>query len=522
MSYFDPMFMFLFLPVVLLVYQIAGRKLRKVVLLLANTAFFVVTSKQLIIWLAAVIVVMYIAGLLLAKTDEAYANGRSAQKSNKERKKEKTRYKRLILTAGIGIPMGILIVLKYSGFILTNINALTGASFNVPAFLLPIGISFYTLQAVSYQVDVYRGTIKADRNLLRVALYMSFFPQIMEGPIARYAQTAEALYAGEPIKEKNLAFGTQRFIWGMFKKFVIADRLAPAVTAVFDGYAGYSGSVILFGAVVYTLQLYMDFSGCIDMTIGIGEMFGVTIPENFRQPFFSRSASEFWRRWHITLGAWLKEYIFYSVSLAKPVKKIGKATKEKIGKHLSGWIPMTIALFCVWIFNGFWHGSDWQYLIYGMYYFVLISLGNLLEPVFVKLLTGLHLNREKNGYKVWQLIRTLVIIITGEMFFNANSLSDGFAMFGRIFTDFNPADIGSGVILGLGLKWQEWLIVALSLVVALIVDIMHEKGMHLRERIAAFKLPARWTVYYAAIFAVIIFGAYGAGHTVIDIIYAGF
>ena len=246
------------------------------------------------------------------------------------------------------------------------------------------------MQAVSYIVDVYKKKTPADRNLWRLALYMAFFPSIMEGPICRYSETAEALYAGERLTYHNITFGSQRIVWGLFKKVVLADRLSPLVELVFSKYTQYGGITVLLGAICYTLQLYADFSGCIDMTIGTAEMFGVRLPENFRQPFFSRTASEFWRRWHITLGAWFKDYIFYPLSLTKWIKSMGKKARLKFGRHVGPVIQTIVPLLAVWLSNGIWHGTGWNYIFFGLYYFVLILTGNLLEPLIGKSTDLLH------------------------------------------------------------------------------------------------------------------------------------
>ena len=522
MAYYDPMCMFLFLPALLLVYHFTGRKVRRIILLLANLAFFMLFSRQYVFWLLLVIVVIYIAGVAMDRVDGLSDSGKWADKSKREQKQLKKKYKRMILAAGVVITFGILVVLKYSGFLVSVFNDLFGTAFELPSFVVPIGISFYTLQAVSYMADVCRGEIKADKNILRVALFLSFFPQIMEGPIARYEETADDLYAANPIRSENLAFGVQRFLWGMFKKFVIADRMAPVVSDIFTNYQAYSGGMIALGAVMYTLMLYCDFSGCIDMAIGIAEMFGVTLPENFRQPFFSRSASEFWRRWHITLGSWLRDYIFYPVSVSKPMKNAMKKTKKSLGKHLSAMIPLVCALFCVWAVNGFWHGAGYQYLFFGMYYFVIIALSNILEPVFKAILKKLHLGEEKVGWRIFQHIRTLIIVFIGEMFFNATDLASGFAMFGKIFSDFRFTEFTDGTLLSIGMDIQDFVIVTIALVTVLVVGILHEKNIRIRQRIAGMKLAARWIFYYIGFFAVTIFGAYGAGYTIVDMIYAGF
>ena len=279
----------------------------------------------------------------------------------------------------------MLIVLKYSKFLGTNINSLFEVmnlpiQMPIPQFIMPIGISFYTLQAISYIIDVYKEKIKADKNLGRLALFISFFPQIMEGPICRYDQTANSLWEGKRTTYKGLTFGVQRILFGLMKKIIIVDRVNPLILEIFNNYSNYDGGIIAIGMVLYTLQLYMDFSGVMDIVIGTAEIFGVKMPENFKQPFFSKTISEFWTRWHITLGAWFRDYIYYPVCLTDKCKKITSWGRKKIGNYYGPLLASSIALFCVWICNGLWHGSAWSYIFFGMYHFVLILLGRISVP----------------------------------------------------------------------------------------------------------------------------------------------
>ena len=231
--------------------------------------------------------------------------------------------------------------------------------------LLPIGISFYTLQAIGYMADVYWEKIPAQRHLGKLALFLGFFPQIMEGPISMYEQTGEDLWKGEDLRGENLSAGWSRILWGLFKKMIVADRLYVLVKAVFEHYQDYSGSIVVFAAIAYTLQLYMEFSGCMDIVIGSGRLFGVRLPENFCRPFASKNAAEFWRRWHITLGAWLKTYVFYPVSVSRMVKKWNRFGKKHLGKYLTRLGATAMCLFPVWLCNGLWHGPSWHYIFYG-------------------------------------------------------------------------------------------------------------------------------------------------------------
>ena len=530
LAYYQPLFLFLFIPLTLILYQIMIRRFRWVVLLLVNLAFFYIMSGKLVGYLIFSILSIHRIGLWIDSIEKEYTVmlQNNPNLSHKIINKHKTSEKRRVLAFGILLHIGILIALKYTGFILSNVNLALNAmdldtQIKIPDIVAPIGISFYTLQAISYMVDVYRGSIKADRKLTRLALYMSFFPIIMQGPICRYSQVADGLYLGKPIREKNLCFGVQRIIWGMFKKIVIADRLNILVGEVYSNYEEYSGIIIALAVISYTCQLYMEFSGCIDISIGCGEMFGVHIPENFRQPFFSKTVTEFWRRWHITLGTWLKDYVFYPVSLSKKLKKIGKKTKPFVGRYMSNLVSVLVALFCVWICNGLWHGADWIFILYGMYYFILISLSNIFEPLIKKILKLTHINREWKIYKLLQCIRTVILVIFGELFFRADTVADGINMVKKIFNNFDSQQFwGKYGVLELGLDEHDFILIICSLCIVLFVSILHELRVKIRESIAGLSLPFRWGIYYMAIFAVIIFGAYGVGYTPVDMIYAGF
>ena len=486
----------LFLPVVLILYQLTPAKKRWLVLLATDYIFFWMISGKLIFYFLVATLVTYGTGQILAYTTEhATVRGKAL-----------TKKKRFILAGGILITLGMLIVFKY-----LKVFGLT--------LIAPIGISYYTLQTISYMTDVYRGTVKPDKNIAKVALYLSFFPQIMEGPISRYSETADSLFAGKGIEYKNLVFGYQRILWGLFKKMIVADRLAPLVHNVFKNYDKYDGSAIAIGVICFTMQLYTEFSGCMDIILGSGEVFGIKLPENFRQPFFAESASDFWRRWHITLGTWLKDYIFYPLSLAKPIKKLAKNVKKVFGMGVSKFVAPTIALFFVWLSNGIWHGAGWTYLFYGMYYFVLIFLENITEAPIKKLQERLHIHTEKIGWKLLRGLKLFIIINVGEMFFRAKTVAQGFDMLKNICFDFHLSSLLETNFI---IDNYDILVSLMGIFIVFIVDIIHEKGISIRERIASLRLPLRWCFWYAAILCIVILGAYGAGYTIVDMIYAAY
>lgn len=527
MSYTSILYLFIFLPFVMLSYQVTPSRHRWKILLSASYLFFLSISGKLLVYLLISTVSIYYVGRWLSSCKKAYHMKESAAEDKKILKHRYAIKTRRILWLGIGLQLGILLILKYSNFFGGNINfILEAVAFPVllPTFkfALPIGISFYTLQAISYLVDIYYQKIEAENKIGRLALYMSFFPILLEGPICRYSQTAETLYQGNSLDYKNVTFGMQRILWGLFKKLIVADRLNMLVETVFNKPNHYSGITIIVAAVLYTFQLYTDFSGCIDMTIGTGQIFGVVIPENFRQPFFSKTASEFWRRWHITLGSWLKDYIFYPISLTKFVKNLGKSARAKYGKHMGQILPSSIALFFVWLGNGLWHGTGWNYIFFGMYYFILILLGNIIEPWLQKFMEFLKINRASILYRIFQTIKMLLIIFTGELFFRADTLKSGMLMFQSIFSGFSWSVLTDGSLLKLGLSLKDYGVVLFGLLAVLVVGILHERGISIRERIAGWNLILRWSFLYSAILLVIILGAYGDGYIPAKLIYAGF
>lgn len=527
MQYISLIYLLAFLPSLLLAYVLLPQRHRWKLLLTASYLFFYLLSGKLIVYLLLSTVSIHYIGLWLSKCDTDVSEREKNTEDIRALKAAGLKRKRRILWYGVAVHICILLFLKYFNFFGNNINVLS-AKLLIPVqipkitLVLPIGISFFTMQAISYIVDVYQKKIKADDNLGRLALYMAFFPGIMEGPICRYSQTAQSLYTGRNLEYKNVTFGIQRIVWGVFKKIVIADRLSPLVTTVFNNYSEYGGLLIVLGAVCYTLQLYTDFSGCIDVTLGTAQMFGITMPENFRQPFFSRTASEFWRRWHITLGTWFKDYVFYPLSLSKTVKTFGKNARKKFGPYIGQVVQITIPLFAVWLCNGLWHGTGWHYIFFGLYYFVIIILGNLFEPFAAKTAAALHMNRDRPIWRMIQIIKMAVIIVTGELFFRAVRLRAGFSMFKSIFTGFDTAVFTDGSILKLGLSGKDFFVVIVGMTLIFIVGILHEKGVSIRERVSGWNICIRWSFYYAAIFTVIIFGAYGNGYIPADPLYAGF
>ena len=529
MEYHGAVYLLLFLPFTLMAYQLTPQKKRWITLLLAGYVFFWSISGKLVLYLVGTSLFTHYIGIWLARTKEQYA------KIKKELPKEqiaevKKKYKNLekkILAFGIVGLLCVLLSLKYSYFFLQNINTAAGLIgygniLQPKKILIPIGISFYTLQAISYMVDVYWERIQAEMHPGKGALFLSFFPQIMEGPISLYSQTADALWKGETIKTENLSKGSVRILWGLFKKIIIADRIYILVEELFGHYKDYSGVMILVAAAAYTIQLYMEFSGCMDIILGSGRMFGIVLPENFQQPFSAESASDFWRRWHITLGVWFKTYVFYPVSSSKPAKRWTKYGKKHLNKYVTTLGLSAIALFPVWLCNGLWHGPRWSYIFYGMYYFVILLGETAMEPVRKAAIQKWHIPEKSRIYHFLRVAKTWGIIIIGELFFRAESFMKGLYMFKNIFRNFEISRLWDGTLLTLGLDKADYLVLAAGCMVVAIVGSMKERNLLGDEGVQRFCLPVRWAIYYGLFFSVIIFGAYGTGYQQVEMIYAGF
>ena len=528
-SYCSLAYLGIFLPFVVILYSIVPKKCRWFILLISSYIFFWTISGKLIIYLLFTTLSVYGVGLWIFSLQKK--RDTLLKQSEKEQKKAiKAKYiqkQRIAVATAIVSNIGILALLKYTQFFAGNINDIltlfkSSVLLTIPKFAAPIGISFYTLQAASYIFDVYKEKISADKNLGRVALYMAFFPQIMEGPICRYSDTAISLWSGEKIHFQNLSFGMQRILFGMMKKIVVADRLNIFVQNVFTDYAEYDGGIVALAAVLYTCQLYMEFSGTMDIVIGSGEIFSIKITENFRRPFFSKSISEFWQRWHITLGTWFKDYIFYPLSMSKLLKKLTSRSRKKLGNYYGPLTASTIALFCVWLFNGLWHGAGWNYIFFGMYHFALILCGSLITPLVRKSNKKLNIDHDRTIYKIMQIVRTTVLVCIGELFFRAEGLRAGLIMFRAIVTDFSFKSFANGTVMDLGLDIQDYIITVITVIIVFVISVLNERNISVRKWISERKLIIRWLFYYALIMYIVIFGAYGTGYVPVDPIYADF
>lgn len=524
MSYTSFAFFILYFGITYIIYSLMPQKAKWCVLFVGSYIFYFVATKGHVAAIIIATVLVWGSGLIIQKLNADFKQKRK-ETEKAQRKKLKAKYKRYklaVLNIGIIATLAILLVCKYSNFFILSTNSIFGTDFDKVHFIQPMGISFYTLQAVSYLTDVYRGKYDACKNPLRVSLYLSFMLTVVEGPVARWDQFGVQLKDCKKFNPSDLVYGAQRVVWGLFKKIVIADRAAGFVNAVFDSHDKYGGLVVVCGIIFYTIQLYFEFSGVMDVVCGMGEMMGLKLPENFSRPFFAKSINEFWQRWHITLGGWLRDYIFYPISLSKPFMNLTKSARKKFNPYYANLIPTSVALFFVWFTNGFWHGAGWKYIVYGLYYYVLMMFGLFLEPVFRKVCDKLKIDRKSKSYGIFQIIRTAFIVNIGMLIFRADTLEQAVSMFTSIFTKMPSSCVNPGASQGFGLDVFDYIIVAVGVLIVFAVSLMTEKGIDVRARIAKLPFAVKFIGFMAAIFIVIIFGAYGDGYGVVDLIYANF
>ena len=392
---------------------------------------------------------------------------------------------------GIGVNLGILLVLKYNGLILTDKLDLW----------MPLGLSFYTFQALGYCIDIRNGNCEREKNIWFHILFLSFIPQMVTGPISRKEQLV-----GEFKKEKSFDYervvaSLYRMTWGFFKKIVIANNIGILVSAIYADYTNVSGALLTLNAMLYVVQLFCDFAGCMDIAIGAAGLFGIEVVENFNKPFVARNVSELWRRWHMTLGTWVKDYVFYPILLWMN-RNISKKLIEKIGKKRFKKLSTYIALIILWSIVGLWHGADLKYWIgNGMLYACTIILGEVLSPVFNKILAALKINTESKPYEYFQRIRTFLIFCVGNMFLNLDSTTTTVKVLARIITNFTT-NISNTTFFSslLGNEKLKVMIGLLCMVVFLIISAFDVKiGIRVRKR----NIAVRWINY--AIIIIIIF-----------------
>jgi len=531
---FSSLTFFLFLMLIALIYYVIPKRFQWCVLLAASYAFYLSSGVKQVLFIVSTTLITYTAGLLMQRIrDQAKAEQEKIPDLTKEQKREwkkKTKDKVFrVQFVSVALSLGILIVIKYSNFAITSLNSVLSAfsvNTEIPMvnILVPLGISFYTFQSMGYLIDVGRGRYEAERHLGYLALFVSFFPSVVQGPINRYGHIGEQFKKPHSFDYTNVKFGIQLMLWGLFKKLVIADRIAIPVHTVFRHYIYYSGSEYIFAMLGYAIQIYADFSGGIDIARGAAQVLGIDLPINFERPYFSASVAEYWRRWHASLGAWMREYVFYPIMLSAPITKLSQAFRKRGYKYIAKMVPSVITPFIVFFLIGVWHGASWKYVAFGLYNAVIVAGGVALAPVFKRLVDVMHIDTETGGWKFFCILRTFVICCIGKVLGHATSFRSAVHMIRGIFTDVHLDGLLGldGTIFTLGLNPRTMFVLFISVLILFTVSCLQESGMKMRETIAKQVLAFRWMLYLGCVAFILIFGVYGPEFSASEFIYQAF
>ena len=524
----------LFFLGVLILYYIVPKRFQWVLLLIASYAFYIIGGVEQVFFLIGTTLVTYGSGLWMQRQRNRYraeleANPGMEKEQKQSIKKKMTAKIHRIQALTVAIDLLVLALVKYSSFVIENINSVikkVGGTGEIPLLniLVPLGISFYTFMAIGYVIDIGRGKYEAEKNVGKLALFLSFFPSIVQGPISRFEEIGSRLVAEHKLQYENITYGAQLIMWGFFKKLVIADRLAPLISGIFslDLNKKFSGTALFVGMVGYALQIYCDFSGGIDITRGAARMLGIELPLNFERPYFAKTVAEYWRRWHMTLGAWMKEYVFYAIMLSKPISKLSKKVKNKYGQKASKYIPSIITSFIVFLLMGIWHGSNWRYVAYGLYNAVLISGSVALEGVFKKMAELAHINTQSKPWKFFMMIRTFLLLSIAKLLVISPSLGMAFNSLKKMFTSFKLTFYEEYVKQGIDLGYKNYIVLGVALLIVLVISIIQENGVHIREGIAKRNIVLRWTLYFLMLIIILVFGVYGPEYDSASFIYQAY
>lgn len=510
MTFTDPLFLCC-LMVALLFYYILPKILRPYLLLALSIAFYLTWGVKEIAFVLAAGIIGWLFGLIIhsfVPKDNPKAKITGGRKAARI----------FFLWTGALIMIFMWIYAKYGEELLV---LLAGAKLSLNIELLvPIGISYYTLSVIGYMADVYFRKTAPAGNPIHFLMFVLYFPKVLQGPIANWRDLKEQITRGQGADYRSFCFGAQLFLFGLFKKIVIADRLTVLLAGIFKEGADVSGSILLLGLLLRPLELYADFSGYVDMAEGISEMFGIRMAENFRRPFFSRTVPEFWRRWHITLGAWFKDYVYMPLAVSPFMIRFTGWIRKVFGKRAARTVSAAIPLLVVWILTGLWHGTGVNYLIWGLYWGILIILSTIFTPEFTKLRKKRGWEEKGGAYHFLQMLRTYLLFAIGRWI----TLPGKEEVLQRIL-DLKKFRFGQlfdySSLFQFGLAEKQVRVLALSLVFLLVCSLVQEKKS-IRETVEKWALPVRWLAYYGFIFFILIFGYYGPGYDASAFIYMQF
>ncbi len=489
----------LFFPIVLLIYFIFPKKWRYLWLLVASYFFYMCWNVKYIVLLLFSTVVTYAGGYILE----------IIKQSDTEENKKQTR-KKITLVVCILLNLSVLFFFKYFHFFMDSLNSvlsLVGVEIGdtVNDYLLPVGISFYTFQALGYVIDVYRGDIYAEKNFFRYALFVSFFPQLVAGPIERSKNLLKQLAVPHEFDTDRFRDGFLLMLWGYFMKVVVADRLAIFVDCVYGDPSTYGGLFLVIATLLFAIQIYCDFAGYSIIAMGAAKILGINLVDNFDAPYLSTSVSDFWRRWHISLNSWFRDYLYIP---------LGGNRKGKFRKYVN--------LMIVFLVSGLWHGASWTYVIWGGLNGIYQVISGLTSGLRKRLNKLLHMKPDSFSHKLMQVLMTFTMIDFSWIFFRASSFDEAKQVIKSILTVHNPSILFNGSLYECGLVRVEFLLIALCIALIFFVDYMKCKGVKLREVICRQEWWFRWTFMAAAVLFILLVGIWGTEYTAANFIYFQF
>ncbi|WP_346878670.1 MBOAT family O-acyltransferase [Clostridium sp. UBA7791] len=467
----------IFFPVVLGIYFVIPRRVQYIWLLISSYYFYMSWNPKYAILMLISTLITYLSGILIQKY------------------KQKVKMKKLFVFSSFAINLGILFLFKYFNFVFDNMNIILN-KFNIgiatPGFdlILPVGISFYTFQALSYTIDIYKGNIKAEYNFFRYALFVSFFPQLVAGPIEKSRDLLPQLQETHEFEFERVKSGLLLMVWGFIQKLIIADRLAIIVNNIYNNYTEYSGFYLIIATICFSLQIYCDFSSYSDIAMGSAEVMGFKLSRNFHRPYFSKSISEFWRRWHITLGAWFREYLYIP-----------------LGGNRKGTIKKYRNIMMVFLASGLWHGASWGFVIWGGLHGLYQVVGDILKPIRIKIINILNINKRSFGYKASQITWVFILTSFAWIFFRAPSAKIAIEIIRKIFS-IDLIGLFSNKIFDLGFTTYQLFYLFISLLCLVLVS-LYRRNHSIRDFIKNQHGIFRYSIYSVVIVVLIFYWVSG-------------
>ena len=505
MSFVSNSFLLFTLLAVLIYYLVPGR-VKWCVLLLFSCLYYLSGNARYFLFILYSICVTWGFALWISRLQEKEASAKTL---------------RWVVAIGLVCNLGMLGAVKYTGFFLENLSRLFSMEMSGLEILFPLGISFYTFQSSGYLLDVYWKKAEAQKNPFRYALFVSFFPQLLQGPIGNYGRLMPQLIEPHAFDSQKFFRGLERILWGYAKKIIIADWagvFADAIWGDLDRFGGLGLIALLF----YGIQLYADFSGAMDVVTGIASLFGITLDENFRRPYLAVSMADFWKRWHITLGEWMMNYVFYPLSLSGTMMRFSRWCRKRFGRKQGRVVPIALADLIVFFLVGIWHGASWKYVVYGLLNGGIIAFSELMGGTYKNIKASLHISGHETWYHIFTIVRTFIIVNLRWFFDRSDTLSQAFYMIRQSFTRFEPALLMQIPAGSLGTEYVPWalLTIVTGCVVMVSVGVLEERGVDVRHTISE-RLPGP-VVFLLWMLLFVMIGMFGCKAAPRGFIYAQF